>query len=235
MCVKSLDELIEHTFPDLTDHTHFANRAILTPKNAGVDTVNNLVMQKFGGDEMVYLSADSVGSADGEAIVYPTEFLNNLCPSGLPPHALRLKVNCPIILLRNLNPVSGLCNGTRLVCRAFAQHVIDAEITSGSHIGQRVFIPRITLTPSDSGLPFDLHRRQFPIKPCFAMTINKSQSQTMEYVGLFLPQHVFTHGQLYVALSRVGGAHCTKLLVESSQIAGRNETFTRNVVYREVL
>jgi hypothetical protein len=51
------------------------------------------------------------------------------------------------------------------------------------------------------------------VRPAFAMTINKSQGQTMKSVGVYLPNSVFTHGQLYVALSRVGSPGAVKLLV----------------------
>lgn len=233
-CVDSVDSLIQSVFPDLDNHDEMANRAILTPKNEDADNINLKIIDQFPGDARVYRSADSVVDAE-DGNVYPVEFLNSLTPSGLPPHLLRLKVNCPIILLRNLHSASGLCNGTRLIVKAFGDQVIDAQITSGSHIGDRVFIPRMSLTPSDTGLPFGLTRRQFPVKVCFAMTINKSQSQTMDFVGLYLPQHVFTHGQLYVALSRVGAANRTKVFVGSGHAAGRLCVFTRNIVFDEVL
>jgi ATP-dependent DNA helicase PIF1 len=61
--------------------------------------------------------------------------------SDLPPGELKLKVGVPIILLRNLNPSEGLCNGTRLIVRDLQSKVIDAEIITGAHIGKRVFIP----------------------------------------------------------------------------------------------
>ena len=50
-------------------------------------------------------------------------------------------------------------------------------------------------------LPFEFRRVQFPVSLCFAMTINKSSGQT---VGVDMIDESFTHGMLYVALSRVG-------------------------------
>ena len=97
-----------------------------------------------------------------------------------------------------------------------------------------MFIPRITLTPSDSGLPFDLKRRQFPVRPAFVLSINKSQGQTLDFVGLDLSCDVFTHGQLYVALSRVRSFHSLSVLPNPNSSDGEN-FFTDNIVYKEVL
>lgn len=109
----------------------------------------------------------------------------------------------PIILLRNISPNIGLCNGTRLIVKKFHTRLIEAEISIGIHVGKTVFFPRMPLIPSDDSLPFEFKRVQFPVKPAFAMTINGAQGQTLDYVGLWLEEPVFRHGQLYVALSRV--------------------------------
>jgi ATP-dependent DNA helicase PIF1 len=161
--------------------------------------------------------------------------LNTLTPSGTPPHQLVLKKGVPIILLRNLNPAEGLCNGTRLIVIKCTKHLIDAEILTGSHRGTRVFIPRIRIAPSDSDLPFQLIRRQFPVRLAFAMSINKAQGQTIPFMGLYLPDPVFTHGQLYVALSRVQSNKNILVLVRNGSIDGKEGVFTKNIVYREVL
>ena len=63
-------------------------------------------------------------------------------------------------------------------------------------------IHRITLSSDEEGMSTKFTRHQFPIRPAFAMTINKSQGQTFERVGVDLRKGVFDHGQLYVAFSR---------------------------------
>ncbi|TKW14428.2 hypothetical protein SEVIR_5G168250v4 [Setaria viridis] len=139
--------------------------------------------------------------------------LTHLTPNGFPPHLLKLKIGCPIILLRNIDPANGLCNGTRLVVRGFQRNSIDAEIVLGQHAKKRVFLPRIPLCPYDDEMfPFQFKMKQFPIRVSFAMTINKSQGQTIPNVGVYLPSPVFSHGQLYVAMSRATARTNIKIL-----------------------
>lgn len=162
--------------------------------------------------------------------MYPIEFLNSLNVSGLPPHKLTLKVNQPIILLRNIDPLNGLCNGTRLICRKFYQNLIEAEILIGNFAGKIVYISKSPIILTESNLPFQFQRLQFPIRPAFAMTINKSQGQTLDFVGLWLKNSVFSHGQLYVALSRVTAKENLKIFLNPSY----NKYLTRNVIYKSV-
>ncbi|XP_029645349.1 uncharacterized protein LOC115219327 [Octopus sinensis] len=89
------------------------------------------------------------------------------------------------------------------------------KILSGSKKDEEAFIPRINLRPSDTTLPFSMNRQQLPVIPAFAMTINKSQGQSFNTVDIILPSPVFSHGQLYVSLSRSRSSDNFKMLVKN--------------------
>jgi hypothetical protein len=127
-----------------------------------------------------------------------------------------------VMLLRNLS--STLSNGTRLIVRRISRSVLQCLIPTTAEI---VDIPRIALLSPQDELPFVFKRRQFPVQPAYAMTINKSQGQTLRRVGIFLPQGVFAHGQLYVALSRVRNPHDLFIFTDGHLL--------HNIVYKEVL
>ena len=158
-----------------------------------------------------------------------------MTPNGIPPHQLRLKKNCPIMLLRNINSAEGLSNGTRLICRNFMKNLIQAEISDGQNKGKTVLLPRIPFLPLEAQYnSFSFRRTQFPVRLCFAMTINKAQGQTLDYVGLYLPQPVFSHGQLYVALSRAKKKSTVKVLLQPSS-PNLDQKYTKNIVYHDIL
>jgi len=189
------------------------------------------------GKEREYYSADTISkcsdSTNDAQILYPVEYLNTLNANNFPTHKIILKVGIPIILLRNLNQNLGLCNGTRPIVSNLGDNVIKAIIITGTHIGETVHIPRINLTTRGCRWPFTLCRRQFPIKVCYSMTINKSQGQTLSNVGIYLKKPVFTHGQLYVAMSQVTSKTGLKILIENQD--GTCGSITKNIVYKEIL
>ncbi|XP_076895859.1 uncharacterized protein LOC143548638 [Bidens hawaiensis] len=178
-----ISDLIDFVYPCFLDNFNkknfFHERAILAPKN-DVQEINDRLLSIFPGDQREYLSSDSICPTEminqnlDESLCSP-DILNGIKASGLPNHKLILKVRVPVMLLRNLDKKSGMCNGTRLKVVSLGNRVIQVEIISGSHIGDRHYIPRITLIPIDKKLHIKLQRRQFPLVVCFAMTINKSQ------------------------------------------------------------
>ena len=95
--------------------------------------------------------------------------------------------------------------------------------------GKLVVIPRAKVVASDD-MPFAWVRQQFPLQLCFAMTINRSQGQTLRSrVGVVLTSGVWTHGMAYVALGRVTDPANLRVA------APGNGKVIVNVVYRDVL
>ena len=146
---------------------------ILTTKNEYVHEINDMLIRKFPERATTYVATDETVEPIDQSQF--EDFLHTLHPPGLPPYKLTLKENCPVMLLRNLNPSEGLCNGTRLTCCDPKMHVISAKIESGDFKNTHVFIPRIPLlTSQDEKIPVQFKRTQFPLRLCFAMTINKA-------------------------------------------------------------
>ncbi|KAI9076345.1 hypothetical protein K1719_041708 [Acacia pycnantha] len=98
------------------------------------------------------------------------------------------------MLIRNIDQAAGMCNGTRLQISQLGKNVIKAKALNGTSIGEEILIHRMDINPSETKLPFNMTRRQFPIIISFAMTINKSRGQSMTNVGLYLPSPVFSMG-----------------------------------------
>ncbi|KAL6582396.1 hypothetical protein OROMI_006410 [Orobanche minor] len=236
-----LATIVESTYPFILQNMHdplfFQDRAILAPTNETVEKINDYILSLLPGDAVEYMSSDSIskedGDMDGHEDIFSVEFLNTVRCSGLPNHVIKLKVGCPVMLLRNIDQSAELCNGTRMIVTKLYKHVIEAAMVSGKNAGKKVFIPRMILSPSDfTKFPIKVQRRQFPLSVCFAMTINKSQGQSLSHVGLYLPKPVFSHGQLYVAVSRVTTKKGLKVLICDED--GQTSNSTTNVVYKEV-
>jgi ATP-dependent DNA helicase PIF1 len=196
------EEIVKSTYPNLQqnyrDREFLEERAILCPRNETVEKINDYIMSQIQGEEVTYLSLDTVCKATMKyntmENMCPTEFLNKMTIPGIPNHELKLKVGLPVMLLRNINQAAGLCNGTRMTITQLGNRYIEAQIITGTHVGDKVYIPKIIMSPSDSKWTFVLKRRQYPLSVYFAMTINKSQGQSLNKVGLYLPKQIFCHG-----------------------------------------
>ena len=171
----------------------------------------------------------------------------------MPPTVLKLKIGCVVMLLKNLCPHRGLCNGTRMIVTNVSSMQLTGTLLGGqkeelkggaaaadnnganNDNEEEITIPRCRCTadPADAGITF--HRTQLPFVLAFATTINKAQGQTLSKMGLDVSsRQCFAHGQLYVALSRV--KHMDDIAI-ACQVNSKDGTPLPvvNPVYRDVL
>ena len=218
---ETIEEFIEEIFPKITVETidKFSKHAILTTTNKEADKINDKIMKAISPKEAtIFYSTDS-NMPDNKEALHSVHQLNRMNPSGAPPHALKLKRNAIIMLLRNLNVDQGACNGTRLKVIRFNRHSIEASILHGHQSGQTILIPRIKMIFEKDQTCIPFIRRQFPVKLSWCMTLSKSQGQTLDKVGLWLPRHVF--GQLCVGCFRVRSAKELSIFVKDGIYQGR--------------
>ena len=236
--VRTDDDLITEIYGhEINQNTLLGmrKRVILSPTCARTMKLNEAVLSRLPTQAVVRNSIDTAILNPGDDFnMVSTEHLHTLNPNGMPPHALTLKKGGVYMLLRNMCIKQGLCNGSRFVILdCTSPNVLKCELIPPVPLpdGQsplQFFLPRVTLTPPD-GYYIPFTRKQFPILPAFAQTINKSQGGTYERVGLDLFNPVFSHGQLYVALSRVSDFSCLRILLPNQ------ETDTENIVCDEIL
>nr|ABA93595.1 hypothetical protein LOC_Os11g28660 [Oryza sativa Japonica Group] len=226
-----ISAIVNEVYPDFLhsykDIEYLASRAIVCPNNITVDEINDYVIGLIPGDPRIYLSCDTISKCSELIpdfdLLYPPEFLNSINATNFPTHKLILKEGAVVMLLRNLNQSIGLCNGTRLLVTGLGDRILQCTILTGSNIGEIAYIPRITLSTTKMKWPFTLQRRQFPVRVCYSMTINKSQGQTLQRVGVYLRRPVFTHGQLskmvHVLISQLAcGDLNTRILARVSRL-----------------
>jgi len=176
--VPSLDTPIHIVFPALAinyaNKGYMDDRTILIKKNTIVNFFNTQIAEVVLGREHVFLLADSVEMGDDQAMAIGTEFLNAITLVVMPPHRLALKVSILVMLLKNLDVTSGLCNGAHLIIWRPTRRWIVTQIIGGAHAGNIINISCITTTTNRLKWPFTLQKCQIPLQLAFVMTINKA-------------------------------------------------------------
>src|SRR5277367_5999852 len=180
---NTIASLIQTIYPGINQlplppDQYSAERTILTSRNDDVDSINEEMLKDFPGEEREFHSADSVknnGENGNDDLLYPVEYLNSINCSGLPLAKLKLKVGCPVMVLRNLNPGEGVCNGTRGIVTRMSDRVLEARLLTGEHAGKTTFIPRLSIMPSSTQVPFEFCRRHFPVNVIFAISVQHPQ------------------------------------------------------------
>ena len=233
--VTEVEALIDFVFPRevFTEPDDCCNRAILCTHNNSVKEINALILDRLPGEMSHLYSIDELVSdnADNEHFLGP-EILNQLQPRGVPEHALSLKIGCVCMITRNLSFSDQLLNGTKVIVVAISPRIIRVKKPNNDNV---FCIPRIIFkTPIDVNSPLEMTRRQFPLQVSYAMTIHKSQGQTIGRVGIDLRSDIFSHGQLYVALGRVTKRDNVRVLITKERLIN-NAPMVNNVVYSQLL
>ncbi|XP_058780520.1 uncharacterized protein LOC131654113 [Vicia villosa] len=224
--------IIQSTYSGLLDNYLNINflkaRGILVSTIETVDEINEYVLGLVPSGGKVYVISNSVDKSDvsnpSTYEVITTKFLNSLRTQGLPNQIIKLKVGTLIMLLRNLDQTGWFYNGTRLIVIKFVDHILEAKMMFGTHDRNVIYILRITTSPSQSPWPFKLSRRKF-MNISYAMTINKSKDQSLDFVELYLPYYVFIRGQLYVEVSRLATPSSTS----TSTVTGLSATASTSI------
>ncbi len=143
--------------------------------------------------------------------------LNGFWKNGVPNHALILKVGNICLVTHAINGL-GLANNSRVCIIAIHRYCVEV-LTVGDCAKQNVRIPHISFKfRLLYGKAYQLTRLQLPLRLAYAMTYNKSQSQSLFKVLLDITSPPFSHGQLYVALSRVRGCKNIVMYLTEDQL-----------------
>jgi hypothetical protein len=201
---NNVDDLVDRVFGnDLTNAD--ASAMILTLTLDDADIVNNYCITKCVGYCREAYAADVFLNCR-QPDMYPPEIVASIRMPGVPPSCLQLKLGGRYMIIKNMS--KGIFNGVRCQLVAFAGNkCVFIKLISGPAAGTTTLLPAcvFNISPEQSGLPFNIRRRQFPLILAYAVTVHKAQGQTLAKVGLYISTAIFTHGQLYTALSRTRG------------------------------
>jgi ATP-dependent DNA helicase PIF1 len=233
-----IEDIIGFVYPAsvLLDPLACLKRGILAPTNKQVNEYNSIILNRINGECRQYFSADSLKEASDIGIDMEQSTLDYVAcqtPHGLPPHCLQIKKNAVYRLLQNFSIDRQLVKNARVVVTELGTRIITVKVLRDhpafvNDPEEDVVLPQITFSHVlCSG--HTLIRRQFPLAPAYSTTIHSSQGQTYDKVGIDLTKPVFTHGQLYTALSRV---RCREdALVRLLP----NQNSTTNITFHEIL
>ena len=244
-CLTDEKKAIDFLYPNQFDTPNFANRVILAGTNKEVDHWNRVIQRmnpQSSATMTRLLSADILCEVDDPRgilkAMLTTEVLNSFNNNSVPPHELYLAVGDICIILRNLSKKDALANNTRVRIVKISTFCIMVQ-TLG-YQKKTIALPRIRFKfRLPFGQSYQLRRTQFPLRLAYCMSVNKSQGQENDAILLDLRNPLFSHGHLYVALSRVRDASKIAIFtkVEFTAIGPNDEEIatTMNIVYPELL
>jgi hypothetical protein len=226
----SVSDLISRVYGDNMLAVSSSRHLIMAFTLQMCNDINAACLAAIPGDEFCAAAYDDTRD-NKHPELYTDDYLSSLQLHGVPPSSLPLKVGARYMIIKNYNPAVGACNGTLCEVMQFTRNIVHVKIQTGKHAGRVVLIPRCSchVSHENSGLPFDFTRVQFPLILAYAVSVHKSQGQSLQRIGVIVDRDSFAHGQVYTALSRTSGWDNITVLMPG------NDTFIVNKVYRHML
>jgi ATP-dependent DNA helicase PIF1 len=213
--------------PSLLSNTAMKNRAILATKNEKVDEWNKIIQDMNTNPAKTLLSHDYFADVDDPnghlASMLTEQALNSYTNNHVPNHELILKVNDVCFITRPMK-ASGLASNSRVRILSIREKLIIVKRLDDPDDGieRHVMVPRMRFKFSLKGTSsFKMTRVAFPLRLCYAMTINKSQGQSFEQVLIDYSDDAFSHGHVYVSLSRARYFNQVMLIVREDSVVNR--------------
>jgi hypothetical protein len=236
-CGDSLSELIDRIYGSFNsaNSEDLSKRIILTSLYKDVRLINHIMIERFRSLRVPIISVQSHDTVTGK--YGDIEDANAYSASRFPEHNLQLFIGCPVICLRAFN--RQLNNGDRGIIESISLYRLGIKMITGKCAGSIVHLPRTRFTPATKSMKIEMTRLQFGVAVAFAMTVSKSQSCGFKHVGIWLNDHLFAHGQLYLALSRIqvqmDGEYTLLFASRDNIMIDERGIYARNLVYNEVL
>jgi ATP-dependent DNA helicase PIF1 len=191
-----------------------------------VDAFNEKILRRtFFDDQIRTYEAKYHSHDDNYALALPFDIISHN-QRDAPPHALSLAVGCRVIILRNILASEGLANGTMCEITRLNPNSITVIIKTGRKAGNSATLFRIAFPLR--GAATQCNRLQLPVTLAYAITVNKSQAKTLDKVIYDCSDPPFTHGQLYIALTRVRSS-------DDIHFFNPRNSITTNIVYKRLI
>jgi ATP-dependent DNA helicase PIF1 len=228
-------------FPSGFDPTEVTSSCILAATNELVDSWNSTVQELNMNPVHTLLSHDIIGEVDDDrkiiASMINEDILNRYDQAGVPPHVLHLKVDDICILLRHADKLAGFTNNARVKVLSISNKIIRVATLDGE-AGNELNLPRFRFNLQLSFMKsIVMVRTQFPLRLAYSLTFNRSQDQEFRKVLVDITKPPFSHGHLYVALSRIRYSSCIRIHCADEANIDTDNEYVRcgNVVYNELI
>jgi len=239
---SDMKEMLAWLFPEGFNPDLMHTRAILAATNTVVDEWNTVIQNLNSNIAYELCSIDKVKDIDDPYGILQRmiseSVLERFQRPGVPNHRLVLKKDDICMVMRNLNKREGIAKNTRVKIVNISPYII--RVCTLHPTNPKYYnIPRIRFTVTlPYGRSIKMERRQFPLRLAYSMTYNKSQGQEFDKVCVDIRKHPFTHGHLYVALSRIRIASNLRLFTNPSSNTKTDEfaepPIVTNVVYKQL-